>query len=196
MRWTPHSRRRSSTTTSVRAERCSSSNSFTPRGFDTGVCDRVGDTSVYANRADDAYAAYRVLAEMPEIDARRVFLQGYGNGAIAATMAVDPNVADNHGGGVFAGVVAYYPYCMNDMKVSAPTLIVVGDRDEATPSTLCAGLKDRPNLAVVVVPGATHGFTMPMDRPVEFRGHAMAYDANAAKDAEARADAFIAAHMK
>lgn len=119
-------------------------NSFTPRGFDTGVCDRVGDTSVYANRADDAYAAYRVLAEMPEIDARRVFLQGYGNGAIAATMAVDPNVADNHGGGVFAGVVAYYPYCMNDMKVSAPTLIVVGDRDEATPSTLCAGLKDRP----------------------------------------------------
>jgi hypothetical protein len=36
---------------------------------------------------------------------------------------------------------------------------------------------------------------MPMDQPVEAHGHHIAYDEKATKDAEARADAFIAAHM-
>ena len=100
------------------------------------------------------------------------------------------------GGNVFAGVIAYYPYCVNDMQFSAPTVILDGDKDDWTPSNLCEAIKDRPNLEMAVFPGATHAFTMPMDQPVEFMGHHIAYDAKATKDAEARADAFIAAHMQ
>ena len=48
----------------------------------------------------------------------------------------------------------------------------------------------------MVLPGATHGFAMPMDQPVDFMGHHIAYDAKATQDAEMGADAFIAAHLK
>jgi hypothetical protein len=37
---------------------------------------------------------------------------------------------------------------------------------------------------------------MPIDQPVEFAGHHIAYDESATKDAEGRIDAFMAAHMK
>ncbi len=82
------------------------------------------------------------------------------------------------------------------MAFSAPTIILVGDKDDWAPAALCEAIKDRPNLEVAVLPGETHGFTMPMDQPVEFMGRHIAYDEKATKDAEARADAFIAARMK
>ncbi len=170
--------------------------SLTPRGMPNGVCDRTAEMSIYMHRADDAYSAQKALAAMPEIDGKRVFLQGYSHGANAATLAVNPKVVEEHGGNVFAGVIAYYPYCVNDMAFAAPTIILDGDKDDWTPSNLCEAIKDRPNLELAVFPGATHAFTMPMDQPVEYLGHHIVYDEKATNDAEARADAFIAAHMQ
>jgi dienelactone hydrolase len=180
--------------------------SFTPRGFEKGVCDRVDDVNLFHLRAEDAYAAQMALAAMPDIDGKRVFLQGYSHCASAAAWAVNPLVAFKHDGAAFAGVVAYYPYCWEYMTVSVPTLVLIGDKDDWTPffpsqsstttnSKLCEAKKSRPNFEVVIYPGATHAFTMPMDQPVEVDGHHIAYDERATKDAEARADAFIAAHM-
>lgn len=170
--------------------------SLTPRGMPNGVCDRTAEMTIYQRRADDAYSAQKALTAMPEIDAKRVFLQGYSHGANAATLAVNPKVAEEHGGNVFAGVIAYYPYCVNDMSFAAPTIVLDGDKDDWTPSALCEAIKDRPNLELVVYPGATHAFTMPMDQPIEYLGHHIAYDEKATKNAQARADAFIATHMK
>jgi dienelactone hydrolase len=169
--------------------------SFTPRGFEKGVCDRADDINLGSMRAEDAYAAQKALAAMPDIDGKRVFLQGYSHGAGASAAAVDPLVAFKNGGAAFAGVVAYYPYCWNQIAVSVPTLVLIGDKDDWTPSKLCEAKKSRPNFEVVVYPGATHGFDFPIDQPVEFYGHHIVYDERATKDAEARADAFIAAHM-
>ncbi len=171
-------------------------NSLTPRGMTEGVCDRISEMSIYLHRADDAYAAHTALATMPKIDSKRVFLQGNSHGANAATLAVNPKIVEEHGGNAFAGVVAYYPYCVDDMAFSAPTIILDGDKDNLTPSRLCEAIKGRDNLEVVVYPGATHSFTMPMEQPVEYMGHHMVYDSKAAEDAQARVDAFIAAHMK
>jgi dienelactone hydrolase len=174
--------------------------SFTPRGFEMGVCDREDDINLIRLRAEDAYAAQTALAAMPDIDGKRVFLLGYSHGASASVRAVDPMVAFKHGGAAFAGVVAYYPYCWNYMAVSVPTLVLIGDKDDWTPlsatanHTVCEAKKSR-DFEVVIHPGATHAFTMPMDQPVEAHGHHIAYDEKATKDAEARADAFIAAHM-
>ena len=170
--------------------------SLTPRGMPNGACDRTDAMTVYQRRADDAYSAQKALAAMPEIDAKGIFLQGYSHGANSAALAVNPQVAEEHGGNVFAGVVAFYPYCLDTMAFSAPTIILDGDKDDWTPSSLCEAIKDRPNLELAVFPGATHGFTMPMDQPFEFMGHHIAYDEKATKDAEARADAFLAAHLK
>lgn len=82
---------------------------FTPRGLETGDCDRSPDIVFLMRRAEDAYAAQKSLAQRPDIDATRIVLQGYGDGAIAAALAVRPGVIRRHGGPVFSGVVTYVP---------------------------------------------------------------------------------------
>jgi dienelactone hydrolase len=59
---------------------------------------------------------------------------------------------------------------------------------------LCLEAKDKPNIEVVVLPGAAHGFSM--DYTCEYMGHHLAYDEKATLDAQARADAFMDSHMK
>lgn len=167
--------------------------SFTPRHDDNGVCDRTQDIAYYVRRAEDAHAAMGVLAAMPDIDPKRVFLQGYSHGANAATLAVNDVVASKHAA-KFAGVIAYYPYCVTDMQFSVRTVVFVGDKDDWTPAKLCEAIKDKPNLEVVVYPGATHAFAMTMAG--DFMGHHMAYDEKATQDAQQRGDAFMAAHIK
>jgi dienelactone hydrolase len=175
--------------------------SLTPRGFEKGICDREDDLNLLNLRAEDAYAGQMALTAMPDIDGKRVFLQGYSHGASASWRAVDPMVAFRHGGAAFAGVVAYYPYCSPNMAASVPTLVLIGDKDDWTPLSatanhaVCDAKKNRPNFEVVIYPGATHAFNVPMGQPFEVHGHHLEYDERATKDAEARADAFIAAHM-
>ncbi len=169
---------------------------FTVRHEDQGVCDKVGSgPEVFIRGAKDVAAARKLVAAMPEIDQKHVFLQGYSYGAIASLIASDAKNPASATLGV-AGVIAYYPYCASDAERSVPTLVLVGDKDDWTPAKLCEAIKDKPNMDVVVLPGATHGFAMPMDKPIDYLGHHIAYDEKATKDAEARADAFIAAHMK
>jgi dienelactone hydrolase len=48
----------------------------------------------------------------------------------------------------------------------------------------------------VVYPGATHAFVVPRDKPVDVLGHHIAYDEKLAKEAQERAEAFIASHLK
>ncbi len=167
--------------------------SYTARHADRGMCDRPNDIGWHFARALDAHAAWKALAAMPDIDARRIFVQGYDTGANAAVLAVDPINAPK-GEVKFAGVVAFYPWCDFGSTFSAPTLIMIGDKDELTPADLCQKHVGKTNVEVVVYPGATHYFATP--GVGDFQGIHMAYDPKAAKDAQARADAFIAAHMK
>jgi len=170
--------------------------SFAPRHLDHGVCDREHSPVWYGVRAADAHAAKDSLAAMPDIDAERIFLVGYNHGGQAALLAVDGSTAATHRA-KFAGVVAYYPYCgfVCGCAVSVPTLIMVGDEDDLAPADRCRTLKDKPNVQVVIYPGAGHAFTTPGIDKVQ-NGHRLLYDAKAAADAQARADAFIATHMK
>ncbi len=90
--------------------------------------------------------------------------------------------------------MAYYPYCGFSM-FAAPTLIMIGDKDGVVWPVLCEAKNGKPNVEVVAYPGATRGFAAPgMDDT--FGGAGMLCDAKAAADAQARADAFMAAHMK
>ena len=169
---------------------------FTARHEDQGVCEKTGSgPAIFFRGAGDVAAARKVVAGMPEIDQKHVFLQGYSYGAVASLIASDAKNPASASLGA-AGVVVYYPYCAPDAERSVPTLVLVGDKDDWTPAKLCEAIKDKPNLDVVVLPGATHGFAMPMDQPVEYLGHHIAYDPKATEVAQARADAFLAAHMK
>jgi dienelactone hydrolase len=172
---------------------------FTPRDeFD--VCEKLNDPNLnekkwaeYATRGGrDAVAAVKVLRSMPDIDPDRIFLQGYSYGAGASLFAVDPKTPGAHDAKV-AGVIAYYPYCLAT-ESSVPALILVGEKDDWTPAAMCLEAKDKPNIEVVVLPGATHGFNM--GYAGEFMGHHLAYDEKATLEAQRLADAFMDAHLK
>ena len=86
-------------------------------------------------------------------------------------------------------------YCYDNVDPSVPTLVLIGEKDDWTPAANCQAVKGKANFEVVVYPGATHAFTMQMDNVV-YLGHHMTYDEKATKDAQERAAAFLAAHLK
>ena len=169
---------------------------FTPRGELEGCAG--GDA---AHGGKDALAALNVLKAMPDVDAKHIFLQGYSWGATSSLSAIDTKNIASHDARV-AGVIAYYPYCYEGVDPSVPVLVMIGDKDDSTPAVRCQSAAGKSDFEVVVYPGATHAFNMPgISDLIEHRMHYdevhhMAYDEKATRDAEQRADAFMAAHMK
>ena len=95
-----------------------------------------------------------------------------------------------------AGVIAFYPYCFDNVDPTVPTLVVIGEKDDWTPAAVCQSVKYKANFEGVVYPGATHAFTRPWPKPFDFQGHDIVYDEQAAKDGMERAEALIASHLK
>jgi dienelactone hydrolase len=158
---------------------------FTPRGQLHGCS--VGDIGF-----KDALAALKVLRAMPDIDAKAIFLLGVSWGATASLALVNTANPDS-GAAKVAGVIAYYPGCGVVEEPSVPLLVLIGEKDDIASAARCLALKNTPNFAVVVYPGATHGFNLPGVDALE--GYHMVYDEKATQDAERRADAFMDAHM-
>jgi dienelactone hydrolase len=92
-------------------------------------------------------------------------------------------------------VIAYYPYCYDKVEFSASTLVLIGEKDDWQPAALCQAVKGKPNVEVVVFPGATSSFNLPWKAPMDFNGHHMVYDEKATLEAQQRVDAFMTAHM-
>lgn len=158
--------------------------SFTPRGVE-GVCSAANPIESVLYRARDAQAARAWLARRPDIDAKRIFLQGYSHGAMAAIAAINSARPGYTDPGV-AGVIAFYPFCNQQAKFSVPTVILIGAKDDWTPAAMCQGIVDKTNVELNVYPDATHGFAAPgMD--TTFLGHRLVYDEAATNDGLARA---------
>ena len=116
-------------------------------GFATFVLDSFGArnvTSTVANQtqfsfaasAYDVLAAYRVLADLPQIDAGRIGLQGHSRGGSAGLTAATRCLADavlGEGTGL-AAVLAAYPWSgqqfLNPTTGSTEVRILMGDADE------------------------------------------------------------------
>jgi dienelactone hydrolase len=175
---------------------------FTPRNETQGICPTMANLNDKSDAqlqfvtrgGNDALAALNVLEAMPDIDTNHVFLLGYSYGAIASLSAINKKNPARHA--KVAGVVAYYPFCYEDDDPSVPVLVLVGEKDDWTPAATCQPFASKTNFEVVVYPGATHAFNVPFDKPLDLLGHHMVYDEKAAQDAQERADAFLAAHMK
>jgi dienelactone hydrolase len=172
---------------------------FTPRNEPEGVCANLNDktyTQYFTRGGNDAVAALKVLKAMPEIDPNRVFLQGYSFGAISSLYATDTKTPGAHDTKI-AGLIVYYPYCYDNVEFSAPTIVLIGEKDDWTPAKLCQAVQGKPNLEeVAVFPGAFHGFVMPIGQPFDYLGHHIAFDVKARLDAQKDADAFMAKHLK
>jgi len=157
--------------------------SFGPRGV-RHRCTAEGPT---VDRVMDAYGALLYLAEQRFVDADRVAVVGYSQGAMVALSAVGLNgvttLFDRH----FRTAIAYYPLC-SDIAVAVPTVILIGELDDWTPARDCRNAVAKRTgegspVKLVVYPGAYHGFNFARDKPVNSFGHHIEYNEAAAREA-------------
>ena len=165
--------------------------SFTPRGIDEACSDPKLNFDSVRFRVKDAYAAVEWLAARPDIDSKRIYLQGYSHGAVVAITTMDAQWPRARFPAV-AGVVAFYPWCSATTKLRVPTLVLIGESDDWTPAKLCREIVDKSNLRITTYPLVQHGFAAP-GRDMTYLGHRLLYDDAAAQDALRRALQFIQA---
>lgn len=150
----------------------------------------------------DAFGALAELARRPDVDAGRVAIVGFSQGADGAlAVAVSPS-GGAHGvpdGLAFRAAAAFYPPCANEagQQLAIPTLIVVGDADEVTPAADCRRLAEgQPGVRLIVLPGAGHCFDDPaFAGGKRVLGMTLAFDAAAARRAMAELMAFLHKNM-
>jgi dienelactone hydrolase len=172
--------------------------------------DSLGDANLCqhgsgsAAEAVDAYAALRWLVAQDFVDRSRVAVTGYSMGASAVLYATEAGPLERMQPEHFRAAVAYYPSCqISNGDMTVPMMILIGERDDWTTADACRklaahesdiGITRFPGQGVpvqlVVYPDAVHAFDSP-GQPHTYLGHAIAHDAAAAGDAEARVRTFL-----
>lgn len=165
-----------------------------------GIVSRCGGRSL--DQAFDAYAALRYLSQLDFVDPARVAELGQSMGGSAALYAVDLGMAAQYFAERFRAAIAYYPDCgIPAASMTAPTLILIGEADDWNPAERCQEMvaHARPDwaaIALTVYPGAYHAFDVAELKPgVRSLGHWLEYNASAARDAEGKVRAFLAANL-
>lgn len=185
--------------------------SFSTRGFPAGVCTDPSPARFDVRplrRVDDAYAALAHARSLPQIDAARIGVMGGSHGGTATLLAAS---ARRHG---FAAAVALYPGCFPKpapYRVSAPLLILAGEKDDWTPAEPCRRLAETAAAAgqpvtIKIYPGAQHAFDSAA--PVRYvdtrmnansptgRGATTGGDPDAWADSIRQVEAFFAKYLK
>jgi dienelactone hydrolase len=154
------------------------------------------------DQAFDAYAALRYLSQLDFVDPARVAVLGQSMGGAAVIKAVDRDLTGRYFQERFRAAIAYYPGCgIPAASVTAPTLIVIGEADDWNLAERCREMVkharlDGAPIALTVYPGAYHAFDVAELGPgIRFLGHWLEYDEPAARDAEQKVRAFLAANL-
>jgi dienelactone hydrolase len=173
--------------------------SLSPRGLTTAC------GGPFINQPGDASAALRYLSQQSFVAPERVAVLGNSMGGYSALYAVDRGLMAQYFRHVkerFRAAVAYYPDCAIPVTMmTAPALILIGEADDWTPAERCRVMvaharPDRAPIALTVYPGAHHGFNFAMLQPGRSSlGHWLEYNEPAARDAEGKVRAFLAANL-
>jgi dienelactone hydrolase len=144
---------------------------FTPRGVREICNPGERPVSVIDDRPGDARGALRWLAARSFVDADRIALIGWSNGASATLIALAGKPPPG-----FRAAVAFYPGCQlggrfprTGWAPAVPTLILVGLADDWTPAAPCLDLAASARehgapVRIVAYDDAHHGFDRPGDR--------------------------------
>jgi dienelactone hydrolase len=152
-------------------------------------------------QAYDAYAALRYLAQQEFVDPARIAVLGESMGGGAALNGIDRDVTAQYFTERFRTAVAYYPTCIQLAQMTAPTLVLIGDQDDWTSAQTCRQMAANPRpdsapISLIIYPGVHHAFDVAWLQPGRRSfGHWIEYNEEAAQDAEAKARAFLAAHL-
>ena len=135
------------------------------------------------------------------VDAARVAVIGQSMGGSAVLYAVDRELAAQYNER-FRTAIAYYPNCgVTGAWMTAPTLVLIGEADDWTPTAPCRQMVKRARtdgaaITLTVYPGACHAFDVVELKPgIRVLGHSVEYNEPAARDAEQKVRAFLAANL-
>jgi len=166
-----------------------------------GITSRCGGGGL-VDQAFDAYAALRYLSQLNFVDPARVAVLGQSMGGSAALYTVDRDLAAQYFNERFRAAIAYYPGCgIPSAAMTAPALVLIGEADDWTPAERCREMvaharPDGAMIALTVYPGAYHAFDVAQLKPgTRSLGHWLEYNEPAARDAEQKLRAFLAANL-
>ena len=192
--------------------------SFSPRG----IGESCADFGIIPpnTRVLDAYDAKYYLSKLPYVDRNRIAILGLGHGGETALCAVsranmnanasmyknsranriiDEKTFSSYP--PFQAAVAFYPRCAGGLADSnSPLLMLTGESDTFSPPNLCT--KNMPSgspskeIILKVYPKAAHAFANPSVLNESFIGHKIAYQAEAAADADIQIKNFFSKHLK
>jgi len=151
--------------------------SFGARGFAEG-CSGVGSS---VDLVMDAYGALLYLADLAFIDADRIAIVGYSQGAQVALSVVAFDGPERLFDRQFRAAVAFFPFCsQQDVTVAVPTLILAGELDDWNPVRDCRTMMARRKtlgapVRLVVYPDAHHAFNLKAP-PRSYYGHYHEYN--------------------
>ena len=153
------------------------------------------------DQAFDAYAALHYLSQLDFVDAARVAVIGQSMGGSAALYAVERGLAAQYFNERFRAAIAYYPNCVPGASMTAPTLVLIGEADEWNQAERCREMAKRARadgatIALTVYPGIHHAFDVAELKPgMRSLGRWIEYNEPAARDAEQKLRAFLAANF-
>jgi dienelactone hydrolase len=154
----------------------------------------------------DAYSALMFLRASPFVIAERIAVMGVSAGGTRTLWSVERGFVERQFREKFRAAIALYPRCFSVTgRITVPTLILVGERDEWTRAADCRELarraaggdnasedSDRAPLRLVVYPGAHHAFDNPAFRTGRrFMWHWLQYDKAVAERAVEDVRAFL-----
>jgi len=176
--------------------------SFATRGIEQAC---TGAGKGIAARIADAYGALAYLSAQRFVDASRIAVMGFSQGAITALSLVgarDFELVENEGERKFKSAIAFYPACPTDGTMTIPTLILIGELDDWTRADGCTHMMQGRSGAgspvrLIVYPGAHHAFDVVALQPGrEMFGHRVEYNTAAAAMATDEVKRFLAEHLR
>jgi dienelactone hydrolase len=179
--------------------------SFGPRGMD----DHCGGF-FFHEQAADGYAALRYLTSRPFVRASQVALMGFSMGGGSVLAALEKGLMEQRYAERFRAGIAFYPVCQYSSGITTgPVLVLVGDKDDWTPSSSCEAMAagrselgaprtagDRSSIELVIYPGVHHNFdllelSLAPTRGITIKGHRAEYNEEAMKDSIVRVRDFL-----
>ncbi len=179
--------------------------SFNPRG-EKNICTQPLTIPDFT-RSLDAHGAKEYLAALKVVDRSRIAVMGMSHGGWSALHAIKPSTPANLKQAPFRAAVTLYPYCETPEQSDQPILILIGEKDEATPVERCkryvSALEPPHKTILKVFPGAHHAFDLEgvdkqikiwIDEHVKYR--TVRYDPQAAEQAIQMVDEFLKKWLK
>ncbi|HZA92618.1 MAG TPA: dienelactone hydrolase family protein [Gemmatimonadales bacterium] len=179
--------------------------SFGARGMD----DHCGGF-FFDEQATDGYAALRYLTVKPFVRPSQIALMGFSMGGGSVLAALEKGLMEQRYPEKFRAGIAFYPVCQYASGITTgPVLVLVGDKDDWTPSASCEAMAagrselgaprmpgDRSSIELVVYPGVHHDFDqldlfLAPGRGITIKGHRAQFNEDAMRDSIVRVRDFL-----